>query len=803
MYGAPTTSPHLIGAYSRDPSRSPQLQPSPQRNQPRTNNQNSNNNNNYSPQHTPNQFALRPTHRNGAYNTFSALPPQQPQFTPSTASASPLRPRSHFFQGSNRANSLPPDDLFASKDDQSLLCKPPTPRRLRHSRSSEILRKLVRGSDKKESKDSQQRYSTFHSQQRYSPLSDEDDDDDERIRHRGLGATPRGVGGASSTIPSAGAMFHAPAPERSSFHSQPERSSSEFHCQPEYSSQESFATANSGQHNNLQPPARTAPYPAAASPGSKPRPLSDYLPLRASNDVLLAAETGGMIGNEGGTFVQGKGPGEAIGGPRGPRQQRLANRRSMGNLQAPQQPQQLANRRSMGDLQPLQQPVQQQAHQVQRAQQERLQPQIPPPLQSILKPSPEPSPVPSPGPQSAAAAYPPIPVAPKRSMKRPSHQRSHSDGEALSALARQGTLFHPASSQERAAKELDVMLGKPRSRRLSANRLLPAPETPVKEKDQVRLEAAKKGRARIELDVVIERECVVEGGEMRGRLEVVVRGGKRGKGLRVGGGKLRVLGFEETDNGQQRHIFYQHQYPLRQFVDGASADRCTLFTDTPDEEGFRAAKEGTHDMPFAMPLPLDGGAKGSYTCPQGKGPNIRYVVVGSIKLHIPSTGKRAIAHFYRPIVVLPYHNPMDALAPAHSPVVGHTTSGLGWRLGGEKGKVEVQVALGRRNWVAGQRVWCEVSVRNQSHKKINRCTLAILQDVNTFGIAKANAKNKNPPVDVVRTKVAEEEVEADFMEIGSGRVTSKSWWTGLESGESNRWDMSVAIPVSDGMANCC
>lgn len=415
-------------------------------------------------------------------------------------------------------------------------------------------------------------------------------------------------------------------------------------------------------------------------------------------------------------------------------------------------------------------------------------PQRLPPLQSILKPSPQPSPVSTPQP------YPPIPVVPQRSQRR--HHRSHSDGEALSALARQGTLFHPASSQERAAKELDVMLGKPRSRRLSANRLLPAPETPVKNKDQVRLEAAKKGRARVELDVVIERECVVEGGEMRGRLEVVVRGGKRGKGLRVGGGKLRVLGFEETNDGQSKHIFYQHQYPLRQFVDAASADRCTLFNDAPDEEGFRAAKEGTHDIPFAMPLPLEGGAKGSFTSPTGKGPNIRYVVVGSIKLHIPSTGKRAIAHFYRPIVVLPYFNPMTALAPARSPVVAHVTSGLGWRLGGEKGKVEVQVALGRRNWVAGQRVWCEVSVRNQSHKKINRCTLAILQDVNTFGIPKANAKNQNPPLDVVRTKVAEEVVEADFMEVGSGHVTSKTWWTGLESGESNRWDMSVAIPVS-------
>jgi hypothetical protein len=62
--------------------------------------------------------------------------------------------------------------------------------------------------------------------------------------------------------------------------------------------------------------------------------------------------------------------------------------------------------------------------------------------------------------------------------------------------------------------------------------------------DEVRLEAAKRKKARVEVDVVLERECVVEGGEVRGRLEVRVNGGKRGEGLRVAGGKVRVVGFE-------------------------------------------------------------------------------------------------------------------------------------------------------------------------------------------------------------------------------------------------------------------
>lgn len=128
-----------------------------------------------------------------------------------------------------------------------------------------------------------------------------------------------------------------------------------------------------------------------------------------------------------------------------------------------------------------------------------------------------------------------------------SHGRSHSDGAAI--LARQGTLFYPSTSNQRASQELGVMLGG-RSRRLSANKVLSPPVLNGWEQaggqvpDKVRLEAAKKRKARVEVDVVLEREAVVEGGEIRGRMEVRVTGGKRSEGLRIGGGKIRVVGFE-------------------------------------------------------------------------------------------------------------------------------------------------------------------------------------------------------------------------------------------------------------------
>jgi hypothetical protein len=468
----------------------------------------------------------------------------------------------------------------------------------------------------------------------------------------------------------------------------------------------------------------------------------------SQNAALLAAETGGMVvlDNASRRYSPGEGPGQAV--------------NKMPNYARVPSGSRHAHRKSTGDINFRQ--------------------------QTILEESPQ-----RPDFSRHRGTVTPPTSDEGADLRRRGHVRSNSDGIAL--LARQGTLFHPASSDARASQELDVMLGKPKSRRLSANAILPAPETP--KKSEVRLEASKKSRARVELDVVIERECVVEGGELRGRLEVVVRGGKRGNGLRVGAGKLRVLGYEEVIEGSKtnRHIFYQHQYLLPEFFEHDSPPT-TLFASGADEEGFHLAHEGTHALPFSMQLPVGGGAKGAFTGDKGKGPNIRYVVVGSVKLHIPKSGKRAIAHFYRPIVLLPYHNPARVLAPSRQPVVEFIESRLGWSLTGEKGKVFLQVSLGRQTWVAGQRVWCEVGVRNNSNKKITRCSLAILQTVNTFGVPKG--KNTQEFLNLVRKKVSEETNEADFMDVGSGHITSKSWWTGLEPGESNRWDMSVPIPVS-------
>jgi hypothetical protein len=91
------------------------------------------------------------------------------------------------------------------------------------------------------------------------------------------------------------------------------------------------------------------------------------------------------------------------------------------------------------------------------------------------------------------------------------------------------------------------MLGSGRQK-LQKGKLLPQGELPIEERlaklDQVKLEAKKGRKARVEVDVILESDVMVEGGELRGRLEVRIRKSRRGESLWIGAGKVRVCGYE-------------------------------------------------------------------------------------------------------------------------------------------------------------------------------------------------------------------------------------------------------------------
>ncbi len=162
--------------------------------------------------------------------------------------------------------------------------------------------------------------------------------------------------------------------------------------------------------------------------------------------------------------------------------------------------------------------------------------------------------------------------------------------------------------------------------------------------------------------------------------------------------------------------------------------------------------------------------------------------------------------------------------------------GLGWSLGGDKGQVTLQARLSRPTWVAGQKVWIEVSVVNGCNRKvceiilletscpadnvdrdqqIHSLAMTLLRDVTHFNpitdrrhvfswrsemTNSEGSAHRLPPTDgfqpySTRKKLCEEGMEASYG-AGGGYVGSSGWWSGVEPGMRGTFECSLSIPVS-------
>ncbi|GAA5835446.1 hypothetical protein JCM9279_004542 [Rhodotorula babjevae] len=394
-----------------------------------------------------------------------------------------------------------------------------------------------------------------------------------------------------------------------------------------------------------------------------------------------------------------------------------------------------------------------------------------------------------------------------------------------SGLQRQSTLLTAGASTVRRRKELDRLLA-PTSRHAGISSLgtiaqSPTPSTTssaVTNSTQPRaashastqvaslpspvvLEQAKHGKgARVELDLVLETPLVVEGGLLKGRLEVRIRKSKEREGeVWIGTPKIRVIGFEELSSGDGRYIFYHASAPA-----STSTDPLACYDSAADSEGFHRGRSGQHNVAVKMNLPIGKGAKGPWKGKQGV---VRYIAIASLKLKSKEGADRSIAHFYRHVEVYPYFNPALTLAPAIKPLTADASKSL---FMGGSGKVTLHASLHRETWVAGQRCYVEVRVSNESSKKVKALTLALIRttavyrsasrtaahgprDPYGFGVEAVPAPSSEPTqTQTTRKKVAETTLELG--KKGTKGVTAKGSWLGVEAGESADFAPSFLIP---------
>ncbi|KAK4058876.1 hypothetical protein OIO90_000322 [Microbotryomycetes sp. JL221] len=303
-------------------------------------------------------------------------------------------------------------------------------------------------------------------------------------------------------------------------------------------------------------------------------------------------------------------------------------------------------------------------------------------------------------------------------------------------------------------------------------------------------QAVSNGKARIEIDLLLENVLVVEGGQLKGKLNVKVKD-KHGQVL-VSRPKIRVVGFEELGSEDARHVFYQHATVLN------SDEELRYCHGVEDVEGFRMAKAGESNVPFSVQLPVGKGAKGSWRSKQGV---IRYIAIASIKLKSPLGYERSIAHFYRQIDVYPYYNPAVVLASASRPLVASEAKSL---FMGGSGKVKITSKLHRSTWVAGQRCYVDLVVENESSKKIKSLTLALIRTTTILrprpytetSTVSAIADDSNV-VHAQSTKKKVAEATLEMGKKGSKGVTAKGSWLGVESGDKAEFSHFLLVPSDE------
>ncbi|KZT52459.1 hypothetical protein CALCODRAFT_487102 [Calocera cornea HHB12733] len=339
----------------------------------------------------------------------------------------------------------------------------------------------------------------------------------------------------------------------------------------------------------------------------------------------------------------------------------------------------------------------------------------------------------------------------------------------------------------------------------------------------VPLEQAK-SLPRVELDLRLECPLAVEGGSVRGLLELSIRAP-----VSVMGGKLRVVGFEELTGPSERHVFYQQSVAVDEAVgegrwEGvflrprARAEEWDRGQHQPgeegagkgdeDEEGYRRAREGTHRVKFDMRLPIGGGAKG---CIRTKLGQVRYIVIASLKLKFPPNGtkppSKSIAHFFRPISLYPLLPPLPTvLAPLPTPLTASASKRLG------PGELGIIASLERGIWVAGGSVWARVEISNGAGRKVRGLTLSLVRCVTAFRplrkpdehtashhSASTDASDglSPSPSTTSRKIIATSQLDSGSKASGPGHASAKGWWVGVDPGSVESVCFSVRLPEEE------
>lgn len=302
---------------------------------------------------------------------------------------------------------------------------------------------------------------------------------------------------------------------------------------------------------------------------------------------------------------------------------------------------------------------------------------------------------------------------------------------------------------------------------------------------------------RVGIDVFMENDLCVEGGTLHGYIRLVLPNHTDpSTAMLLAQPRVRLIGFESLPDEDIRHIFYRHMSvidgdrsndgPSEPYVlhgspamaqpDGTGQNLLPCFASLPDNDGFYLGQAGEHVLPFSLQVPMDKGAKGSY---QSSSAEVGYIIIASVRVKAFGETQAGVAHCFQKLQLYPYLNPTAVLASASRPIVAHSSSAEASARG-----IHLAASLHRETWVAGQRVYFDVSMLNSGEEMLNMLRIALVRVENVY-----RTRDMIPasPLDLNSTSsiIVDETLTAGH---------SQHWWTGAPAGASVYFAHSFQLP---------
>lgn len=298
---------------------------------------------------------------------------------------------------------------------------------------------------------------------------------------------------------------------------------------------------------------------------------------------------------------------------------------------------------------------------------------------------------------------------------------------------------------------------------------------------------------RVGIEIFLEEGRAVEGGCLQGciRLRLPAHTSPE-TAMLLAQPRVRLIGYETLPGEEVRHVFYHHASvidgdrsidgPSEPYVlhgspamsqpQGSIQPLLPCYASLPDADGFYLGKGGTHVLPFTLQLPMARGAKGSYRSEQAE---IGYIAIASVRVRSFGEQQGGIAHCFQKMELYPYLNPTEVLASAMRPIVEQASDA----------QVRLAAALHRETWVAGQRVYFDVSALNHAAETMHRLHLS-LHCTETLHRSRSDASDEYSVSSSTRT-LFEQTLDANETEAGH-------WWSGVRPGPPVHFGHSLVLP---------